>query len=187
MKTWNIAILCFLFVGVLVLGFSLKKYLEYPYQKVRFSDTLYEKERAVVRQMFAEDISESKRVIGFDDIDISIAKYDLNQDGIKDIFVMLNGRSFCGSQGCWTMIYIIDKRGFWHKAYDFNTYPLWGISSRKHNGYFDLVRVGPVDGQPISDCFLLKYEWKNGHYEGGIGYRKLNKRDLEVFKDEILR
>ena len=178
-------------IGIAILlsifGWSLyDRFTDAPYQKIIFSNTLHTNERVVVRKMFAEEISESKRAGGFDNIEIAIAKYDLNHDGIQDIFVMISGSSFCGSQGCRTMIYTVDKHTRWHEAYSFNTYPAWGVSSQKHNGYFDLVRVGPVDGHPVSDCFLLNYEWKNGFYEG-VGYRKLTKKDLEVLVDDDIR
>ncbi len=173
-------------LGLVGLGFYLNNHFSKPYQKIEFSQTLYPKERAIVQEMFSKEILDSKRMGAFGDAEISIAKYDLNQDGIQDIFVMISGGSFCGSQGCLTMIYVVDKRGVWHEAYRFNTYPAWGVSHQKHNGYFDLVHVGSVDNHPISDCFLLKYAWKNDHYEG-VGYRKLTKKDLEVLVDEDVR
>ncbi len=156
-----------------------------PYQKIEFSDTLYSQEREIARAKFREELQDSKRVMGFDDVTIKIAKYDLNHDGIQDVFVMLQGRAFCGSQGCWTGIYIVDKNEKWHEAYLFNTHGLFGVSHRKHAGYFDLVQIGSAKDHPTSECFLLKYEWENGRYEG-VGYQELTKKDEEAIGNENL-
>ncbi len=156
-----------------------------PYKKIHFSTAFHKAEVVMIRKIFKADIEEVERIDG-NKVEIEIAKYDLNDDRIEDVFVTMKSRGLCGSQGCWTAIYIISRDGQWQEVYNFNTYALWGVVEKKHQGYHDLVQIGPTKDHPTSDNFLLQYKWKNGRYQG-VGYRSLTKKDLEVFKDEIIQ
>jgi len=184
--TLKTLVLSLVVVGLLIFGLYLKSYFKPHYQKVEFSTTLYPQERAIVRKMFAEDFLESKRVIGFDDVAIFIAKYDLNDDGIEDVFVQISGRYFGGSTGWDTSIYLVDKNGHWNEVFSNTTFGLFGVMNTKHNGYHDFVRIGPKKDRPLCEDYLLVYQWKNGGYNGGF-IRALTKRDREIFKDEVIR
>lgn len=118
-----------------------------PYQKVIFSQTLYPNERALIKKQLENEGGQSLEKITKAGISIGIDKIDINDDGIKDILVFIEGTPFGGSHGYTTEIYSMNKSQI------FNPHPflnLWNISTfgkmvvlnTTHKGYRDIVFLG---------------------------------------------
>lgn len=148
------------------------------YQKIVFSETLHPKERATIQKMIEDDTLPSKAV-GDDNVKIKIGKYDLNEDGIEDIFVQILGRNFGGSMGWATSIYLVDGKGRWKEVFGNTTFGLFGVMKQKHNGYHDFVRIGPKQNHPLCEDYLLVYRWRNGGYND-VSVQDLTKKDKGI-------
>lgn len=94
-------------------------------------------------------------------IPLGLARYDLNDDGIKELFIrILEEDRFCGSgdtaYDCRTLAYAITKDGF-VKIADFKAKGI-DILKNKTNGTHDLSLLS-------SDNTRQKLIWQNSFYE----------------------
>ncbi|NCD71156.1 hypothetical protein [Mucilaginibacter agri] len=90
--------------------------------------------REGLQKRYADDLS--KKVIDSMSRRFMIYEYDLNDDGIKEIFVGFTGPYFCGSGGC--SFLIMDNAGKVITQFSVSDYPII-IANSKTNGWKDLI------------------------------------------------
>lgn len=82
---------------------------------------------------------------------VIFSEYDLNSDGVNEIFVGTQGSYFCGSGGC--TILLLDNKGNLLNTFTVSGYPV-GVEKEASNGWHNLViRSGNKE-------HLVKYDGK---------------------------
>lgn len=107
-------------------------------------------ERDILREEYKELYSDRDRLVeeaeeqgeptSLKNGDFCIAKKDLNQDGIEDIFLYSSfGSLTCGTAGCGTKVFFVNSDGKWDEVLSLHTYQK-GISLAEiYEGYRVLV------------------------------------------------
>lgn len=90
--------------------------------------------RAGLQKRYADDLS--KNIIDSLSRRFIIFEHDLNDDGVKEIFVGFSGPYFCGSGGCTFLI--MDSAGKVITQFSVSEYPVI-IANSKTNGWHDLI------------------------------------------------
>lgn len=93
---------------------------------------------------------------------ISIGRYDLNDDGIADLFVYLVGKVICGASACPMQILLVHK--------DHSTTPILSVSSQSEvyvldsstNGFHDIAFP---NSNPSGPTFFTVWKWTGKKYE----------------------
>jgi hypothetical protein len=67
------------------------------------------------------------------------AYFDLNSDGIKDAFIYVNHRDWCGSGGCTSFVFVGTKQGYIYQSKSMITYKPILVTANKTNGWYDLI------------------------------------------------
>lgn len=93
----------------------------------------YPEVRKILAKKFKDVYEDRDRVVAYfhaqgetisaEDGDFCIAKEDLNQDGIDDIFLEYAfGTLHCSSTGCSIVVYFVDKKNHWKKVLALNAF-----------------------------------------------------------------
>lgn len=110
----------------------------------------FPKERKILKEKYAElyqekenflkVYKEEKRTSSLENSDFCLAKSDLNNDGIDDLLSFSAfGTLTCGSGGCNTNAYLINKDNQWQEVLSIHTYSEGVSIAEIQNGYRILV------------------------------------------------
>ena len=122
--------------------------IEQSLQPLKYNCDLnsFPQERKVLKQKYKDlygdrnklvaDIKEKGGQTSVEDGDFCVAKTDLNRDGIEDIFLFFGfGPLTCGTAGCQTNAYVVDKKGEWKEVLSLYSYHEGVFLAEMHDGY----------------------------------------------------
>lgn len=95
-----------------------------------------------------------------------IAKYDLNDDGIAEVFLYLSGHGLCGSGGCHLVIFQFNEKSkrLAYKTTRSSSNDILILGSMTH-GYHNLaIRLMDGISKTRAEAYTL-YQWKNANLE----------------------
>ncbi|MCE7913268.1 MAG: hypothetical protein DYH15_01040 [Nitrosomonas sp. PRO4] len=93
-----------------------------------------------------------------------IAKYDLNDDDIEEIFLYLSGQNMCGTGGCHLIIFQFNTNNqiLEYRTVRSSSDDILILNSLSNDGYRDIA-IRLMAGTNISKAQAYTvYEWKNG-------------------------
>ena len=98
---------------------------------------------------------------------------------------MVTGKDFDGTRGSPCLFYIIDKQGNWNNVLEVYTHKFIIVFNKIHYGLRDIAFP---NFDNIGDQKKGRNIWVwNGKIYDRIGLYPLQKKDEEVFNDEIIR
>ncbi|MFY8299981.1 hypothetical protein AAEU28_14535 [Pseudoalteromonas sp. SS15] len=110
---------------------------------------------------YAESEIELKKALNshfnMDEVNYEFAFVDLNNDGIKDAYVYLNDRNWCGSGGCTSFVFVGTKEGFKFQSKVMITKKPVLVSPIKNKGWSNLVVSTGGVGQVVLNFDGFEY------------------------------
>jgi hypothetical protein len=139
-------------------------------EEIHFTNDNYSEIKKNIKRLYKEDIEVIEEVAkemgshaGFDDDNLDIGLYDLDDDGKDEIFVYFLHSSFCGTGGCHTEVYKVSDNQyisiFSAHAYD----RVEVIKNQKTKGFKDIAVIG-AEGSHIYEGKHI-YKWNGNKYE----------------------
>jgi len=133
-------------------------------QNVPFFYTGFESERTKAAQLLEKEILNLKKNSDHP-LKIGIAKANLNEDGISDIFVYLENFHDCPRHGCFTYAYIVNEKGDWQQVLSVMTHGDLAILHDKTLEYHDLSLGKVYDfDHPTQNKFAI-WKWNGKKYD----------------------
>lgn len=128
---------------------------------VNFSYTEYSQERSEIYKIYKKEFSKTahaREQMGLDTnrTNIGIAKFDLNEDGEKEIFVFYQSPYFCGASRC--KLQVLRARD-WNPLLDVYANDIVKIASYNSLGYRDILIGGGV-----TKNHLNLWRWNGNKY-----------------------
>lgn len=96
-----------------------------------------------------------------------IARYDLNDDAIEEVFLYLSGHGMCGNGGCHLIIFQFNKDNetLEYKTARSSSDDILILNNSTNNGYHNLaIRLTNGATRSKTAAYTL-YRWKNGDLE----------------------
>lgn len=115
-----------------------------------------------IRSFLQKQLKDEIDIIKQDERKFSFYELDLNNDGIYEYFVKLEGQYFCGTGGC--TFYLLNSNFEVNTKFTVTTPPIFRTSSQT-NGWNDLILLGDYnENGEVKNYIHLKYDKKKGNY-----------------------
>lgn len=116
--------------------------------KISFSDSYEEAELDIIKSLYAkefahiEEVTETNPEPRKKEINFLTDRYDLDSDGVEEVFVYFDADDWCGSRGC-SLIILQNRNGKWQEILNASTKigndNVSVIQSNVTKGYYDIV------------------------------------------------